>query len=95
MAAMRAENVPAGPPGGSVILPTVPYIEKKIATHPAWPTWTSPRGREIRYGAASCPRTIDILGRFAGVAVGPKYTPGDIDDIVAAVKKVYPAVVNS
>jgi 8-amino-3,8-dideoxy-alpha-D-manno-octulosonate transaminase len=92
-AAMRAEGVPVGPPGGSVILPIVPYIEKKIAMHPAWPTWTSPRGREIRYGAASCPRTIDILNRFAGVAVGPKYTRGDIDDIVAAIRKVYPAVV--
>jgi 8-amino-3,8-dideoxy-alpha-D-manno-octulosonate transaminase len=92
-AAMRAEGVPVGPPGGSVILPMVPYIEKKIAMHPAWPTWTSARGREIRYGAATCPRTIDILNRFAGVAVGPKYTRGDIDDIVAAIRKVYPAVV--
>jgi 8-amino-3,8-dideoxy-alpha-D-manno-octulosonate transaminase len=91
-AAMRAEGVPVGPPGGSVILPITPYIEKKIAMHPAWPTWTSPRGREIRYGAASCPRTIDILNRFAGVAVGPKYTRGDIDDIVAAIRKVYPTV---
>ncbi len=89
MAAMRAENVPASPPGGSVILPVVPYIENKIAMHPAWPTWTSPRGREIRYGAASCPRTIDILGRFAGVGIGPKYSSRDIDDIVAAIRKVY------
>jgi 8-amino-3,8-dideoxy-alpha-D-manno-octulosonate transaminase len=91
-AAMRAENVPVAPPGGSVILPVVPYIENKIAMHPAWPTWTSPRGRAIRYGAASCPRTIDILSRFAGVAVGPKYTRRDIDDIVAAIRKVHPAV---
>ena len=94
-AAMKAENVPVGPPGGSVILPTVPYVENKIAMHPAWPTWTSPRGREIRYGAASCPRTIDILNRFAGVAVGPKYTSRDIDDIVAAVRKVYPKIVGA
>ncbi|MCL5745916.1 MAG: hypothetical protein M1541_18655, partial [Acidobacteria bacterium] len=78
MAAMRAENVSAGPPGGSVILPIVPYVENKIAMHPAWPTWNSPRGRAIRYGAASCPRTIDILGRFAGVAIGPKCTQRDL-----------------
>ncbi len=58
IAAMRAENVPASPPGGSVILPIVPYIENKIAMHPAWPTWTGARGREIRYGASSCPRTV-------------------------------------
>lgn len=60
--------------------------------HPAWPTWTSPRGRQIRDGAASCPRIIDILGRFAGVPTGPKYTSRDIDDIIAAVRKVYPKV---
>ena len=95
MEAMRTEGVPVGPPGGSVILPVVPYIENKVAMHPAWPTWTSPRGREIRYGASSCPRTIDILSRFAGVAIGPKYTRDDIDDIVAAVRKVYPKVVGA
>jgi 8-amino-3,8-dideoxy-alpha-D-manno-octulosonate transaminase len=90
---MKAENVPANPPEGSVILPIQPYIENKITVHPAWPTWNSPRGKEIRYGAASCPRTIDILSRFAGVHVGPKYTRREIEDIVAAVRKVYPAVV--
>lgn len=90
---MKAENVPANPPEGSVILPVQPYIENKITVHPAWPTWNSPRGKEIRYGAASCPRTIDILSRFAGVHVGPKYTRREIEDIVAAVRKVYPAVV--
>ncbi len=95
MELMRAENVPADPPQGSVILPIQSYIEKKTATHPAWPTWNTPRGKSIQYGAASCPRTIDILSRFAGVAVGPKYTRRDIEDIVAAVRKVYPRVVRA
>ena len=92
---MKAENVPGNGPGGSVILPTQPYIENKIATHPAWPTWTSARGKAIRYGAASCPRTIDILSRFAGVPVGPKYSAQDTDDIVAAVRKVYAAALRA
>ncbi len=92
VAAMKAENVPARPPGGSVILPVAPYIENKVAHHPAWPTWNSPRGRAIRYGAACCPRTIDILGRFAGVNIGPKFTARDVDDVIAAIRKVYPAV---
>ena len=92
MAAMRAEGVPASPPGGSVILPVAKYIENKTAAHPAWPTWNSPRGRQIRYGAECCPRTIDILGRFAGVAISPKYTRRDTEDIVAAIRKVYPAI---
>jgi 8-amino-3,8-dideoxy-alpha-D-manno-octulosonate transaminase len=88
---MKAENVPANGPAGSVIVPVQPYIENKVTAHPAWPTWTSARGKAIRYGAASCPRTIDILSRFAGVPVGPKYTRQDTDDIVAAVRKAYPA----
>jgi 8-amino-3,8-dideoxy-alpha-D-manno-octulosonate transaminase len=90
--AMKAENVPAVAPGGSAVLPVQPYIENKVAHHPAWPTWTTPRGKAIRYGAASCPRTLDILGRYAGVAVGPKYSRQELDDIVAAVRKVYPVI---
>ena len=46
----------------------------------------------MRYGAASCPRTIDILGRFAGISLHPKFTAADTDDIVAAIRKVYPSV---
>ncbi|MEK7404685.1 MAG: DegT/DnrJ/EryC1/StrS family aminotransferase [Acidobacteriota bacterium] len=92
MAAMKAENIPAVPPGGSVILPIQPYIENKWTAHPAWPTWTSERGRAIRYGAASCPRTIDILSRFAGVLIDPKFTKADTDDIIAAIRKVYPTI---
>ena len=95
MELMKAENVPANGPGGSVILPVQPYIENKITVHPAWPSWTSARGKAIRYGAASCPRTIDILSRFAGVPVGPKYTRQDTDDIVAAVRKAYPAALRA
>ena len=92
---MKAENVPAVGPGGSVILPIQPYIENKITVHPAWPTWTSARGKAIQYGAASCPRTIDILSRFGGVPVGPKYTRQDTQDIVAAVRKAYPAALRA
>jgi 8-amino-3,8-dideoxy-alpha-D-manno-octulosonate transaminase len=92
MAAMRAEGVPVSRPGGSVILPTLPYIVNKVTVHPAWPSFTSARGRAIQYGAAACPRTIDILSRFAGPSLDPKYTKRETDDIVAAIRKVYPAV---
>jgi len=92
MALMKAENVPAGPPGGSVILPILPQVEKKVTVHPAWPSFTSDRGKAIQYGAACCPRTIDVLSRFAGVSLDPKFTRADTDDIVAAIRKVYPRV---
>ncbi len=50
MAGMKAEGVPASPAAGSAILPIQPYIEKKVTVHPAWPSFTSARGRAIRYG---------------------------------------------
>ena len=95
VASMKAENVPAAPPGGSVLLPTAPYVENKRTLHPAWPSFTSKRGQAMKYGAACCPRTIDILNRFAGVPIDPKFTSGDASDIVAAIRKVYPAIVKA
>jgi 8-amino-3,8-dideoxy-alpha-D-manno-octulosonate transaminase len=92
LAAMAAENVPATPPTGSVILPVQPYVEQKRTIHPAWPSFTSERGRAIRYGAECCPRTIAILDRYAGVPIGPKYGPIELGDIVAAIRKVYAAI---
>jgi hypothetical protein len=94
-AAMKAENVPAGNPGGSAILPVQAHIEHKKTVHPAWPSFTSERGRSIQYGAACCARTIDILDRFAGVSLHPKFTVQDTDDIVAAIRKVYPQIARS
>jgi 8-amino-3,8-dideoxy-alpha-D-manno-octulosonate transaminase len=91
-AAMRAEGVPVSPPAGSVILPVVPEIEQKVTVTPRWPSFASERGQSIRYGRECCPRTIDVLSRFAGVMMSPKYTDRDTDDAVAAIRKVYPAV---
>ena len=90
--AMRAESVPVGNPGGSVVLPTQPHIEQKVTVHRAWPSFTSARGKAIQYGAACCPRTIDILSRFAGPSLDPKFTRQDTADIVAAIRKVYPTL---
>lgn len=90
--AMRAENVPASPPSGSVVLPLQPYAEKKLTLHPDWPTFRMGRGPQIRYGARSCPRTIDVLNRFGGVLLDPKFSESDTRDIVAAIWKVYPRV---
>ena len=94
LAAMKAENVPASPPSGSALLPVQPYIEGKATIHLAWPSFTSERGRSISYGAACCPRTIAILDRFAGVALHPKFSRTDTDDIVAAIRKVYLSMVD-
>ena len=92
LAMMKAENVPASKPGGSVILPTLPHVIAKKTLHPNWPSFTSARGKAIQYGPETCPRTIDILGRFGGVLMDPKYTKKETDDIIAALRKVLPAV---
>ncbi len=92
LAAMKAENVPANSPGGSVILPVQPHVQYKRTVHPAWPSFTSERGRSIQYGPDCCPRTIDILSRFAGVSLDPTFTVKDTDDIVSAIRKVYPRI---
>jgi 8-amino-3,8-dideoxy-alpha-D-manno-octulosonate transaminase len=89
---MAAENVPVAPPGGSVVLPNLPYIINKVTVHPDWPTWTSARGKAIKYGPDTCRQTLDVLGRFAGPYMDPKFTKRDTDDIIAAIRKVYPQV---
>jgi len=93
MAAMKAEGVPARPPGGSVVLPIQPHIMKKTTVHPAWPTFQSARGKAMQYGPATCPRTLSVLDRFAGVSMDPKFTAQDCSDVVAAIRKVYPTIV--
>ncbi|MCP5110217.1 MAG: DegT/DnrJ/EryC1/StrS family aminotransferase [bacterium] len=90
--AMKAENIPARPPAGSVILTVQPYITKKLTAHPNWPTWTIGRGKTVRYGAHTSPRTIDIHSRFAGVSFDPGYSRQDTDDIITAIRRVYPVV---
>jgi 8-amino-3,8-dideoxy-alpha-D-manno-octulosonate transaminase len=92
MRAMGAEGVPASRPGGSVILPIDSRIEKKATNHPAWPSFQSLEGKAVRYGREVCARSIDILGRSAGVAMDPSHTEEDLNDVVRAIRKVLPAV---
>jgi hypothetical protein len=89
---MKAEGVPVASPAGSVILPAVPEIEQKVTVTQRWPSFASERGKSIQYGRECCPRTIDILGRFAGVMMSPKYTERDTAEAVAAIRKVYTAM---
>jgi 8-amino-3,8-dideoxy-alpha-D-manno-octulosonate transaminase len=90
--AMGAENVPAGTPLEVALVPLQPCAEHKLTAHPNWPSFTSERGRSIRYGSECCPRTIAIHRRFAGITLDPRYSRGDANDIVTAIRKVYPVV---
>jgi len=95
IAAMSAGNVPASTPLAVALVPLQSYAEYKMTSHPNWPSFTSERGRSIRYGSECCPRTVAVHRRFAGITLDPKFSRGDVDDIVAAVRKVYPAVVRA
>lgn len=90
--ALRAEGIAAGGPAGSVILPIDGRIENKVTVHPDWPSFNSPEGKAVEYGAKCCPRTIDIIGRFGGVIIDPNFDEDDLRDIVKAVRKVYPRI---
>jgi 8-amino-3,8-dideoxy-alpha-D-manno-octulosonate transaminase len=90
--ALRAEGIAASGPGGSVILPVDERIEKKATVHPDWPSFNTPQGKAIRYGAECCPRTIDIIDRMGGVIMDPSYREEDVADIVKAIRKVYLAM---
>ncbi|MBN2293835.1 MAG: DegT/DnrJ/EryC1/StrS family aminotransferase [Pirellulales bacterium] len=87
--ALRAEGISASGPGGSVILPADPRIEKKATVHPDWPSFNTPQGKAVRYGAESYPRTVDIINRFGGVIMDPNFNEKDLEDIVKAIRKVY------
>jgi len=88
---MKAEGVPATRPGSAALLPTVPFIEKKVSPRPNWPTFQTARGKAMVYGPEICRRSASIVNRFAGPSIDPKYSDSDIADIVAAIRKVYPA----
>ena len=87
-----AEGIHATGPGGSVILPIDKRIESKATVHPEWPSFRSPAGKAIRYGSECCPRTIDIIGRQGGVIMDPNFSHDDVQDIIAAIRKVYLAL---
>jgi len=90
--AMRAENVSASAPPGSPFLPAVPYIENKSVPHAHWPSFGTPHGKAMRYGAECCPRTRNLRDRAVYIPIGPKYSESDVQDIAAAIRKVHRAL---
>ena len=92
VASVSAENIPMGSPSSAEVLPPLPYVAEKATPHPAWPSFNSPRGKAMRYGAACCPRTQDIFARTAKLTIGRTWTESDLKDIVTAITKVHRAI---
>ena len=60
-----------------------------------WPSFSTPESKALRYGAACCPRTLELYDRFVGIPMDPQYSDQDVADIIAAVRKVYPAILQA
>ncbi|MGO8813091.1 MAG: DegT/DnrJ/EryC1/StrS family aminotransferase [Terriglobia bacterium] len=91
--AMKAENIPMDVGiQGTRNLPTMGYIEDKVAPHPQWPSFNTARGKAMKYGAECTPRSIDLKNRYASMYIGPKWTDDDLNDVVSAVTKVHAAL---
>jgi dTDP-4-amino-4,6-dideoxygalactose transaminase len=88
---LNAENISAGKMEGSVILPIIPYIEKKQTVEANWPSFTSPWAQGLPYGRACCEKALDIYDRYVGIMMDPTFSDQDVSDIIAAVRKVYRA----
>lgn len=93
--AMKAENVNAGHSSGSALLPIVPHIEAKHGLEEGWPSFSTPHGKEIVYGRECCPQTLEIWDRYVEIYMDPKYGDQDVNDIIAAVRKVYLGIMKS
>lgn len=93
--AMKAENVNANHSGGSALLPIIPHIEAKQGLEEGWPSWSTPHGKEITYGKQCCPKTLEIWDRYVEIAMDPKFSDQDVNDVIAAVRKVYMGVMRS
>jgi len=85
---LRARQVPASTLSGSVLLPTEESIINKRARHPDWPSWQTPRGRQIQYGPETCRQTLDIYDRMVMVRMGAKYTDRISDYLLKTIREV-------
>ncbi len=88
--ALAAEGIRVGPSSACRNLLHDPIITGKTMAHPALPPfgpgWP---GHDVTYAAECCPNTDNILNSLVCVAVSPSYQERDIDDIAAAISKVW------
>jgi len=86
---LRRLKVPASSLAGSVLLPVAESVIQKRARHPAWPSFLSPEGKAVQYGADNCPQTLALFDRFVQVRVGPKFTERVDQYLVDCIRKVW------
>jgi dTDP-4-amino-4,6-dideoxygalactose transaminase len=88
--ALAAEGIPLGPSSGMTNLLRQPIVTGKGMAHPGLPPFgPGHAGEHVVYTPELTPQTDDILNSMIALAISPRFTPPDIDDIAAAVVKVH------
>jgi len=89
---LRKRRIPASTLTGSVLLPVAESVINKRTRHADWPSFKSPEGKAIQYGADSCRQTLGVFDRFVQVRIGAKYTQRINEYIANAIREVYGSI---
>ena len=91
--ALIAEGITLGPSSGMTNLLTHQYITGKHLLHPASaPFGPGLAGEQCVYSPAQAPGAAELLDSMIAIGIGPRFTPGDIEDVAQAVAKVWRAL---
>ncbi|HEY7269067.1 MAG TPA: DegT/DnrJ/EryC1/StrS family aminotransferase [Dehalococcoidia bacterium] len=92
-AALKAEGIPAGKVyGGRPVYANPAVLAQRTPWERGAPFASTEFPTERHYYMGMCPRSEDLLARSMSVAIGPKLTDADEEDIVRAVRKVADAL---
>lgn len=87
--ALVAEGIRIGAPSGCRNLIPTPLVQERRMAHPASPPFgPGCLGEHHHYRVEDCPRTDPIVARLVCVAIAPRMTSADIQDIATAIVKV-------
>jgi 8-amino-3,8-dideoxy-alpha-D-manno-octulosonate transaminase len=88
--ALAKEGIPVGATTHACNLLRQEYIQARRQTHAGMPPFAPDGpGAAARYAPDLCPTTDAIIGSMVAVMITPRLTDADVDDIRAAVVKVW------
>jgi dTDP-4-amino-4,6-dideoxygalactose transaminase len=88
--ALSAEGLRVGPSSGCCNLLHAALVRNKQQVHPALPPFgPGCPGESVRYSPELCPQTDDVVNSMVCVALAPKFTDADLDDIARGIIKVW------
>lgn len=92
IALLRERQIPASTLTGSVLLPVQESVIAKRARGADWPSFNTPEGKAMQYGAECCPQTLGVFDRFVQIRVGARYTDRIDDYIVDQIRTLWPEI---